>query len=83
MTKKCNKHNDLIITCKIEPKILPVNSVNGENAILDGGHVVIFQEEDAVGVLDDGAGVARKEVLHGVAVRGVDLLSVTLRHPGQ
>ncbi|MFN9944433.1 MAG: hypothetical protein ACK56I_33690, partial [bacterium] len=52
----------------------------GEDAVLDGGDVVILKEEDAVGVLDDGAGVAGEEVLHRVPVRRVDLLGVALRN---
>ncbi len=60
---------------------IPVDPVDGEDAVLDGGNVVILQEEDAVGVLDDGAGVAGEEVLHRVSVRRVDLLGVALRNP--
>ncbi len=62
---------------------IPVDPVDGEDAVLDGGDVVILKEEDAVGVLDDGAGVTGEEVLHRVPVRGVDLLGVALRNPAR
>ncbi len=60
---------------------IPVDPVDGEDAVLDGGDVVVLKEEDAVGVLDDGTSVAGEEVLHRVPVRGVDLLGVALRNP--
>ncbi len=65
------------------PGKVPVDPVDGEDAVLDGGNVVVLKEEDAVGVLYDGAGVAGEEVLHRVPVRGVDLFGVTLRNPAR
>ena len=38
--------------------------------------IIRSQQAHPVGVLDDGGGIAGKEVLHCVAVRGVDLLGL-------
>ena len=61
---------------------LPVDPVDGEDAHLTGGYVVVLEVDDPVGVLDDGRGVAGEEVLDGIAVGRVDLLSVVSIHPG-
>ena len=47
---------------------VPLDPVEGEPAALNGGHVVVLQVHDPVGVLDDGAGVAGEEVLHFASV---------------
>ena len=39
------------------------NAVDGELAVADDGHIVVFEEDDLVGVLDDGARVRGEEVL--------------------
>ena len=44
--------------------------VDGEDALLDAGHVVVLEVDHLGGVLDDGAGVGGEEVLHGVVRRG-------------
>lgn len=48
--------------------------MDGEDALLHGGHVVILEVDDPLGMLDDGGCVGSEEVLDGVAgVRGRDL----------
>lgn len=39
---------------------ITVNAVNGQTAILDSCHIIIFQEDHLVGVLNDGTGEANK-----------------------
>jgi hypothetical protein len=44
-------------------ELAALNAVDGELAVADDGHIVVFEEDDLVGVLDDGARVRREEVL--------------------
>merc|ERR1719383_1538348 len=42
--------------------------MDGQLAVLDRRHVVIFQVKDLIGVLDDGAGVGSEKVLDRVVL---------------
>ena len=44
--------------------------VDGEDAVLGGDHVFVLEVDHLGGVLDDGAGVGREEVLDGVGGLG-------------
>ena len=44
--------------------------MDGEDPVLGGDHVVVLEVEHLGGVLDDGAGVGREEVLDGVGWLG-------------
>lgn len=40
-----------------------LDAMDAQVSVLDDGNIVIFQEDNLVGVLDDGAGIGGKEVL--------------------
>lgn len=44
-------------------ELAALNAVDGELAVADYGHIIVFEEDDLVGVLDDGARVRGEEVL--------------------